>query len=93
MAAEVAFLIEQAQTGQTARDQQNAGKNRSRCLERASEPKPGKQQNKQRNSANGIFDKCNVAGLINDLGFEFHGSLPRLLLYCSHIVNDASRTF
>jgi hypothetical protein len=47
MAAEVAFLIELAQTGQTARDQQNAGKKNSRCLERASKAKPSKQQNKQ----------------------------------------------
>jgi hypothetical protein len=93
MAAEVAFLIELAQTGQTARDQQNAGKNSSKRLERASKPQPRKQQNKQRNSANGIFDKCGVTSLINDFGLEFHDSLPGSLPYCSHIINHWSRTF
>jgi hypothetical protein len=47
MAAEVAFLIELAQTGQTARDQQNAGKKNSSGLERARKAKPSKQQNEQ----------------------------------------------
>jgi hypothetical protein len=47
MAAEVAFLIEQAQTGQTARDQQNAGKKNSVGLERARKAKPSKKQNEQ----------------------------------------------
>jgi hypothetical protein len=93
MAAEVAFLIEQAQTGQTARDQQNAGKNSSKGLERASKAKPSKQQHKQRYSANRILDQGSVAGLIGDFGFEFHRSLPRLLLYCSHILTHTSRTF